>query len=56
MVVFTSYSSWTYTDPASDYYCHKTPMVFAFVLLLIKVEEHNISTGYAHLLLIQRAW
>ena len=46
VVVFTSYSSWTYTDPASDYYCHKTPMVFAFVLLLIKVEEHNISTQY----------
>ena len=52
VVVFTSYSSWTFTDPASEYYfhksvmmmmmiigeyyCHKTPMLFAFILLLIK--------------------
>ena len=36
VVVFTSYSSWTYDDPGNDYYCHKTPMLFAFILLLIK--------------------
>ena len=36
VVVFTSYSSWTYDDPENDYYCHKTPMLFAFILLLIK--------------------
>ena len=36
VVVFTTYSSWTYSDPESEYYCHKTPMVFAFILLLIK--------------------
>ena len=36
MVVFTSYSSWTYDEPESEYYCHKTPMLFAFILLLIK--------------------
>ena len=36
VVVFTTYSSWTYSDPESEYYCHKTPMLFAFILLLIK--------------------
>ena len=36
MVVFSNYSSWTYTDPSSEDYCQKTPMVFAFTLLLIK--------------------
>ena len=36
VVVFTTYSSWTSSDPESEYYCHKTPMLFAFILLLIK--------------------
>ena len=36
MVVFYNYSSWTYTDHTSDNFCEKTPMVFAFTLLLIK--------------------
>ena len=36
MVVFYNYSSWTYTDHRSDNFCEKTPMVFAFTLLLIK--------------------
>ena len=36
MVVFSNYSSWTYTDTNSEDFCQKTPMVFAFTLLLIK--------------------
>ena len=36
MVVFFNYSSWTYTDHTSNDFCEKTPMVFAFTLLLIK--------------------
>ena len=36
VVVFSNYSSWTYTDHSSDNFCEKTPMVFAFSLLLIK--------------------
>jgi len=36
IVVFSNYSSWSYTDHESEYYCHKTPMLFAFILLLIK--------------------
>lgn len=36
IVVFTNYASWTYTDPGSSTFCHKTPMLFAFILLLIK--------------------
>ena len=36
VVVFYNYSSWTYTDPSSEDFCEKTPMVFAFTLLLIK--------------------
>ena len=36
VVVFSNYSSWTYTDHSSPDFCEKTPMVFAFTLLLIK--------------------
>ena len=36
VVVFSNYSSWTYTDQTSEDFCEKTPMVFAFTLLLIK--------------------
>ena len=36
VVVFSNYSSWTFTDPTSEDFCEKTPMVFAFTLLLIK--------------------
>merc|ERR1712173_44262 len=36
VVVFTNYASWTYEEPSSDSFCHKTPMLFAFILLLIK--------------------
>jgi hypothetical protein len=36
VVVFGNYSSWSYTDPASAHYCAHTPMLFAFVLLLVR--------------------
>jgi len=38
VVVFGNYSKWTYdvTDEGNDGYCHYTPMMFAFVLLIIK--------------------
>ena len=35
MVVFSNYSRWTYTDTTSPSYCAHTPMLFAFVLLLV---------------------
>ena len=33
VVVFGGRAEWTYTDPASQHFCEKTPMIFAFVLL-----------------------
>ena len=36
IVIFGRYSSWTSTDKESPYYCQTRPMMFAFVLLLIK--------------------
>ena len=36
VVVFSNYSSWTGEDPQSVHYCHPTPMLFAFCLLLVK--------------------
>jgi len=36
VVVFSNYASWSYTDTTSPSYCAHTPMLFAFVLLLVK--------------------
>ena len=35
VVVFSNYGWWTYTDTTSPTYCAHTPMLFAFVLLLV---------------------
>ena len=35
VVVFSNYASWSYTDTTSPSYCAHTPMLFAFVLLLV---------------------
>ena len=37
MVVFSNYGWWTYTDTTSPTYCAHTPMLFAFVLLLVSL-------------------
>jgi len=38
VVVFENYADWTYdkTDEGKDGYCHYNPMMFAFVILIIK--------------------
>jgi len=36
VLVFSNYASWSYTDTTSPSYCAHTPMLFAFVLLLVK--------------------
>merc|ERR1711953_514910 len=36
VVVFSNYAWWSYTDTTSPTYCAHTPMLFAFVLLLVK--------------------
>ena len=35
VVVFGSWAEWTDTDLTSQHYCKKTPMMFAFVLLIL---------------------
>ena len=35
VVVFSNYAWWSYTDTTSPTYCAHTPMLFAFVLLLV---------------------
>ena len=43
VVVFGAYNDWTYEKPRSENYCEYTPMMLAFVTLIIKwVEEKNI--------------
>ena len=37
VVVFSNYAWWTYTDTTSPTYCAHTPMLFAFVLLLVSL-------------------
>jgi len=35
-VIFPAYSTWQYEDKDAEFFCEKTPMVFAFVLLIIQ--------------------
>merc|ERR1719464_1156351 len=35
-VIFPEYATWEYLDQNSDNYCHYTPFMFAFVLLIIQ--------------------
>ena len=50
MVVFSNYSWWTYTDTTSPTYCAHTPMLFAFVLLLVSLtsslKSNSVSMSY----------
>ena len=43
VVVFSNYAWWSYTDTTSPTYCAHTPMLFAFVLLLVSCQSKYLD-------------
>ena len=46
VVVFSNYAWWTYTDTTSPTYCAHTPMLFAFVLLLVSLTSSLLEVRF----------